>query len=242
MIQEILDYCLIKSQLLEFSKEEIMSQFDTATKYGAWIEVLYFLSMDDDFLISDDLVFKKARDIVREMRFEYKEKNIGNLSNGLIEYFNVYDSLPEAVITELKAEWGAKEAKLHNLPSGEYKIEELLEYIKYDHYYISYLFSDTMEVRVNPSHVVSSISYLINKCPNIFEMLKKEEDSSVEESFYKAISLIEFCTKIESTATRKTRKRAKNLLENMLAMDESFVGKKSCQLKLRKNNNQKKTN
>lgn len=255
MILEILDYCLIKSQLLEFDKDEIIAQFTDEESQELWYSVLYNLALEDDFLISDSSVFEKAREIIGRTRFNYKDnKVIKGMANDLIDYFNTYASLPSETATQLRAEWGNSEATLHGLPSGTYRTCDLLEYAKYDHYYISYLFSnEETQVRVNPSHAIASISYLINKFPDVFKNptanastssnQDKElfEDINGEEAYHRALLIATFCSQRKSGAHGKTRKQAKVLLEKLLEMDpnedkNSFTN--NYQVMIKKNKDQ----
>lgn len=231
MILEILDYCLIKSQLLEFSEEEIMAQFTDQDSQELWYSVLYNLTVDDDFLISDSSVFDKAREIIGRTRFNYDNKKIKGMANDLIDYFNTYASLPKEDVIPLVAEWGNKEATLHGLPSGVYRSCDLLEYVKYDHYYISYLFdNEETQVRINPTHAIASISYLINKFPDVFKnpvgnVQVSDQDKELlqninrEEAYHRALLIATFCSQLKSKARGKTRRQAKALLDRLLEMD-----------------------
>ena len=253
MILEILDYCLIKSQLLEFDEDEIIAQFTDEESQGLWYSVLYNLTVDDDFLISDSSVFDKAKEIVGRTRFDYNSKEIKGMANDLIDYFNTYASLPRENVIPLVAEWGNKEATLHGLPSGTYRSCDLLEYVKYDHYYLSYLFNnDETQVRVNPKHAIASISYLINRFPNVFknpagnaEISDKDrellENMDGEEAYHRALLITTFCSQLKSGARGKVRKQAKILLDRLLEMDpneneNSFT--ENYQMVIKKNKDQ----
>lgn len=232
MILEILDYCLIKSQLIEFSKEEIIEQFCDQESQEFWYSVLYNLSTNDDFLISDSSVFEKAREIIGSTRFSYPSDKIKELANDFIHYFNIYLSTSKDTFISLRTDWGNREADLHGLPSGTYKTCELLEYIKYDYYYISYLFNpDESSIRINPKHAIASIFYLIHVFPDVFkdpsgnslpssnqnrELLEKIDKN---EAYHKALLVVTFCSQIRSGANRKTRRQAKILLNQLLEMD-----------------------
>lgn len=231
MILEILDYCLIKSQLIEFSKEEIIEQFCSQESQELWYSALYNLTIDDLFLISDSSVFEKARRIIEDTRFSYSSDKIKAIANEFIRYFNTYLSASKDTSTLLRAEWGQREANLHGLPSGTYKTCELLEYIKYDYYYISYLFNnDEDSVRINPKHAVASIYYLIRVFPDAFKdpsgnVLSSDKNQELlenidkENAYHKALLIVTFCSQIRSGANRKTRRQAKILLDQLLEMD-----------------------
>jgi len=231
MILEILDYCLIKSQLIEFSKEKLIEQFIDQESQELWYSVLYNLSVDDDFLISDSSVFEKIRLIIESTRFSYPSDKIKEIANEFIRYFNIYLSASRDTSISLRAEWGTREANLHGLPSGTYKTCELFEYIKYDYYYISYLFNnDEDHVQINPKHAIASIYYLIHIFPDVFKdptgkVLLGEQDQELlekidkESAYHKALLIATFCSQIRSGANRKTRRQAKILIDQLLEME-----------------------
>jgi len=227
MILEILDYCLIKSQLIEFSEEEIIEQLDTESTLELWYSVLYNLVLKDDFPISDSTIFEKARNIIGNTKSQYpKNQNIRQMANDLINYFNTYASLPKEAKQVLHNDWMKKEASLHQLPYWVCTKELLLDYIKYDYYYLAYLFSNQENAKISPSHMVASIFYLINKQPEVFKdptngkLISKDDQELMDEinpeiSFQKALALATYCANRKTKSNWYTRKFSKKLIKNL---------------------------
>lgn len=227
MILEILDCCLIKKQLIELNEEDILNIYATEHEIENMYNILYSIaSSGDSFLISDFRIIKKIRYIIGKTRFEYKNSQIKGMANSLIEYFNTYESLSKEKYYAILAQWGSEEATMHHLTKGVYYTKDVLDYIKFDYNYISYLFDNKESIDVIPTYAIASIYYLIEKFPEVFrnpagQHLCSEKDQELlsnmdrELAFYKAQAIAKLCTIAQSRANSRTRRMAKNLVRKL---------------------------
>ncbi|MDE5586992.1 MAG: hypothetical protein K2I72_01315, partial [Bacilli bacterium] len=171
MIQEILGCCWIKRQLFETPEEKIVKLLDTEHEFLYWLTCLNKLVNEENFLTSDPKVFEKARNILREKRFEFKNPDIISLCNSILKYCSEYDALPQNVKYGLQREWVSKEAQARDLPILYRGPSAILNSNAQDYQNLMILLNVSEEAHFtfNSFHMQSTITWLINKHPEIFQ-------------------------------------------------------------------------
>ncbi len=218
MTPEILDYCLTKARLIEFSTEEILETLQTEEDLECFCHSLANVIDSDDFLLAEESLLNKVRGIVREKRFVYpKNSSLTAYFNKFVEFYNYASCQSEETIRELQGNWLEEEVLARNLPriSIGYTVNDLLQYVKYDYYYMAMLISDVGNIELRASRFLATVYWTLRLFPEFFE----ENPEAID----KAIAFTTFCQEKESGARRKTRKTAKVLLEELESMTENEV-------------------
>ena len=214
MTQEILDCLLIKAQLLEYKASELLEIIQTEEDIEKYFATLLKVFQKDDFMLIDNSLLAKAREIVQERRFVYmKNPNICRYANELLSLLNTYQSMSLKETIPLKREWLVSEIMNHDLPVALYGISEVLECIKYDYYYMACLVENETNIEIHSSKVVATVSWLLNTYPEFFT-----ED--IERLTF-AKTMVEFCSTKGALGTKQSRKIAKRVLEKLNNLQET---------------------
>lgn len=174
MIQEILDYLLIKSQFLILSKEELLEKVRDEDYLEIYCDIICGIIENEYFFYTSDELMEKLQAIVYEKRFaNTHSKELIVDFNIIVDAINNYKSMTDSDKMLLRAEWIKQEANTRKLPYRKfpgYLVEDIYPMIKSDSFYIENLVKEETCMDIyNPVYFLSSINLLCNKYSSIFK-------------------------------------------------------------------------
>lgn len=204
MTQEILDYCLTKAKLLALSTEEILESVKTKEQLECWCASVIDVIECDCFLMVDQSMLLKIRDVVSEKRFLYPDDPFFcHCFNEIIDFYNSSMNQDEDTVDDMTREWLQEEIIARQLPRNYmgYSVTGLLAFNYLDYGYLEMLLTDEEIVEFSAFPFLSTLNWVLSLFPEFFEENKEALD--------KARNLLAFCEDRKSGTERKLRKVAK---------------------------------
>lgn len=173
MIQEILDYLLIKNELLTLSIEDILSKLDDEQLLEKYCRLISKMSKEEDFLYTNDGLIEKVQSIIHEKRFSCKHsKEIVDNMNELLDYVHNYKKLTNDEKILIRQKWLKEEKEnrklpLRNLP-GFYRISDIYDLITKDYECLIRLSPENFFSPFIKLHQLSTINWVCTKYPKFF--------------------------------------------------------------------------
>ncbi len=218
MIQEILDYLLIKSQFILCTEEELLEKVKDEKILEIYCDIICTIIENENFFYTDEKLMKKLDTIVREKRFEGRHKNELIVDfNIIVETINKYKTLSESDKIIITANWIDEEAKARDIPFRKFPgctVDVIHNYIKYESYYTRLLFTDDIEVEVEyPLYLLGTINLLCNRYPDI--IIQNVDAAERCTSILLLMKDVYKKTIIANSMIRKTLKRLEKVSENI---------------------------
>lgn len=174
MIQEILDYLLIKKELLTLSKEEILAKLDNEDTLALYCKMISEMSKQDAFLYTHTELMQKVQAIVYEKRFSCKHsKEVIDNMNDLLDYVHKYRTLSDSEKCLLRRHWVKEEKESRKLPLRKfpgfyYTIGDIYELIRHDYDSLRILSGDFLTTPFNKLFQLSTINWICSNYSKTF--------------------------------------------------------------------------
>lgn len=171
MIQEILDYLLIRSFLINSSEEEIIGVIETEENFAYILNSIYELMQEENFIFTSHFLCHKVQAFINKYRFDYiKNKEYCEKMNYIIDRFNEYNAMSDHRKKVIVNDWIEEEVKARELPRLYKNVYSLINLISSDMKYFQGMISvgEPFEID-NVIEYVSLINIMMNKFSNIFE-------------------------------------------------------------------------
>jgi len=172
MIQEILDYLLIKKELLTLTTEEMLDKLNNEEILAHYCGIISKMSKEDLFLYTDDELMLKVQAIVYEKRFSNKHsKELIDNMNEMLDYTHNYRTLTEYEKMLIRCNWIKEEKESRKLPlrklSYTYTINDIYQLICYDYDSLKVLVGDFSAEFFNKLFELSTINWTCSNYPEI---------------------------------------------------------------------------
>ncbi len=233
MIQEILDYLLIRSTLVNSTSQEIIENTDDKAIFSYLVHAISSLMQQEDFLLVDPSFPEKVSDLIQFYRFDYnQEKDLNSEMNYIIGRLSDYKKMSFNRKQKLIQDWINQETKNRDLPKYSGK-ENLLGLISLDGYYFCQMISiqQTFEIE-NAVEYLSILNIIHNKFPDFFK-----QDLSFVELNREICNHIQSSYQLPRFVLKMNRRILKKLNENYAIDSEiqkQIQGKMTYQLIKRK--------
>lgn len=171
MIQEILDYLLIRSVLLNSTSEEMINTINDTKTFPYIIKNINLLMQQEDFILLDKSLQYKVVDILQKFRFDYiKDKEVNDQMNYIIDRLKTYKEMSYDRKRYLVNEWIKQEAKTRELPWYYHTIKNLVSLISLDMYYFQRMIVTDEPFEIdNVVEYLSLLNIILNKFPDCFQ-------------------------------------------------------------------------
>ena len=137
MTQEILDYLLIRSLLVNSSSDEIIEQVSDKESFSYFINNVSMLIEEEDFLILSPVLQDRVGDVLYKYRFTYnKEKEFNEQMNYIIGRLQDYHLMSDERKSFIIDSWVENESNVRELPKRYRNINDLLTLISLDTAYL----------------------------------------------------------------------------------------------------------
>lgn len=170
MTQEILDYLLIRSLLVNSSSDEIIEQVSDKESFSYFINNVSMLIEEEDFLILSPVLQDRVGDVLYKYRFTYnKEKEFNEQMNYIIGRLQDYHLMSDERKSFIIDSWVENESNVRELPKRYRNINDLLTLISLD---TAYLIGITSMENIEVKSIIeysSLINIIINKFPDVLE-------------------------------------------------------------------------
>jgi len=171
MIQEILDYLLIRSFLLNSNEKEIIDSVTNEEEFAYVLNNIYNLMQEEDFVLISSHLSDKVLSFISKYRFDYiKNKDYCDKMNYIIGRLHNYKNMSIDRKKYIVNNWIEEESKTRGLPKCYQNGEDLFSLISLDMKYLMGMISIGEEfVITNVVEYVSLINIIMNKFPECFE-------------------------------------------------------------------------
>lgn len=169
MIQEILDYLLIRSLLINSTTEEIIEEIKDKDSFYYIVESIDKLMQEEDFLFVLSEYNEKTLDIVSHYRFDYnKDKELNDKMNYIIGRLKQLREISPERKKYIIDNWLEEEWKNRELPKKYQNIDDIVYLVSLDASYLIGIISlSQMEIK-SVIEYSSLINIIINKFPDFF--------------------------------------------------------------------------
>jgi len=172
MIQEILDYLLIKKELLTLNTEEILNKLSNEETLELYCRNISKMSKEEVFLYTDDGLMQKVSAIVYEKRFSNKHsKEIIDNMNEILDYIHKYRTLSNEEKLLIQYNWIKEEKESRRVPLRKvpflYNLGDIYELIRNDYDSLKILSGDFLTNPFNKLFELSTINWICSNYPTI---------------------------------------------------------------------------
>ena len=191
MIQEILDYLLIKAHFILCTDEEILEKVKDEQMLEIYCDNICRILANETFFYTDKKIMEKLETFVYKKRFEgnHKKETIVDF-NIMVDAVQKYKKLSDSDKIQNTVEWINKEAEVRNLPFRRfpgYNLEAIYNCISNESYYAKMFLLDDCNLEVyDPIYILTTINLLCNCYPQVLE-----EDLMIISRCYASILLVE---------------------------------------------------
>lgn len=170
MIQEILDYLLIRCLLLNSTSKEIIEKIQDKETFYYIIDSIYKLMQEENFVFALSEYNNKTSDVVNSYRFNYnKDKELNDKINYIIGRLQEFRSMSKGRKKDVIDNWIQEESQSRNLPKCYQNIQNLVDLVSLDIAYFQGMITvDEPFIVESVVEYVSLINIIINKYPECF--------------------------------------------------------------------------
>ena len=170
MIQEILDYLLIRNLLYNSDSEELIAVVETKENFVYILDNIYLLMQEENFVFLSPHLVMNVSAFIQKYRFDYnKEKEINDKMNYIIERLNDYRHMSSKRKELVIQDWILQESENRNLPLCYRNLTSVLGLISLDAFYFLNMVSIKEPFQIECLvEYLSIINIIINKFPQCF--------------------------------------------------------------------------
>ncbi len=182
-MDDFINVICLRNQLLVVPTDEFVEKHREEERFLSFLDTLAVLTMIDSafFLFSDELI-EKAKAVIFEYRFNYKDTNIVEAINQAILYFNTIRNYDESCKKLLKNGYLGYQEDCRKITIEDEN--QFLELLAFDAVVYFALAEDKMDiVGDDDAFFLASINYLIESIPELFndEEIKNRAMKKLEE-------------------------------------------------------------
>lgn len=182
-MNDFINVICLRNQLLVVPTEEFVEMHRDEEKFLSFLDTLSVLITIDSafFLFSDELI-EKAKDVIADNRFNYKDKNIVEVINQAISYFNNIKNYDESYKNLLKNGYLGYQEDCRKATIEDEMF--LLDTLAFDAVVYFALAEDRMDlIDDSDALFLASVNYLIESIPELFndEVIKTRALNKLEE-------------------------------------------------------------
>lgn len=204
MTQEILDYCLIKANLILLPTEQILESLKTKEQLENWCLAVISVIESDHLFMIDQKSLLKIKDVISKNRFLYPhDPLLCCCFNKIIDFCNVAMNQDQKTLYDMTSNWLQEEIIIRQLPriSSGYSVNDLLVFNQYDYCYLVMLLTGEKMTEFSAFPFLSTLNWVLNMFPEFF--------TENPEVLHRAHDLLTFCEDRKSGTEKKLRKVAK---------------------------------
>ncbi len=169
MTQEILDYLLIRSALVNNTSQKIIQEIKDKEEYSYLVNNISQLMQKEDFLLLQDDFPDKVSDIIQSHRFEYNyDKKLNEEINYIIDRLKQYQIMTLNHKKELINSWVKQESENRKLPKIYHNSNALLYLISLDAFYFNQMIDGNFIIQ-NIIEYLSLVNIIMNEFSTVFE-------------------------------------------------------------------------
>lgn len=218
MIQEILDYLLIKAQFILMSSDELLENMKEETNFEIYCDIICNVIEHENFFNSSPELIAKLTDIIHQKKFDgvHKKETIVDL-NKMLEIVNRYKTMTDYEKYLCSITWLKQQTEIRKLPYRKldyYNLENIYQFIFNEKYYAQLILNQQSGEIFNPFYALSTINMLINDFPQVF----KDGDCF---SYAYSLSLL-LQEKIYKSKYRIYSKMAKNTMHSLEQLEQEL--------------------
>lgn len=170
MIQEILDYLLIRSLLYNSDADELIEAIKEKEDFTYVLDNIHMLMQEENFIfVAPHLVFNVS-ELITKYRFDYiKNKELNDKMNDIIGRLNDYKYMSDKRKQYIINNWIEEESNNRNLPLCYRNLTMLLGMISLDTAYFQGMINIDKSFDIGyVIEYVSIINIIMNKFPECF--------------------------------------------------------------------------
>lgn len=181
---DFINVLCLKNQLLNVDEEKLMEVYQDYNNYMTFLDsVVVLTQIDSAFLLYKDMFSKKIEQIIGIHRYNTKDSNVRAVINDIIGYLNSIKTYSPNYRNLLKDSYKSYH---ENVRKTYFKnSDELLYSMGYDAVVYAAITEDDMNLINQDDMFLSSINYLLETIPSIFD------DPKVRERTLKKIDKLE---------------------------------------------------
>lgn len=174
MIQEILDYLLIKSHFILCTEEELLEKVEDERMLEIYCDNICRILEQEKFFYTSDELIEKLEAIVYKKRFDGKHsKELIVDFNIMIDAINQYKKLSSSDKILLGAKYIDEEVKIRNMPFRRfpgYTLNAIYDCIKNESYYAKILLQKECDLAIyDPLYLLTTVNLLCNRYPEALQ-------------------------------------------------------------------------
>lgn len=174
MIQEILDYLLIKAQFVCMTEEELLSRMSNEDSLKIYLDIICGIMEQDVFFFTSEHITNKLEKVINKTRFEspHDAQTVQDF-NEIIGAINFYNKISVSERQFISKEWINEQVQKRKLlfsKSNYYDLDCIYQFIKDDYVYAKYLLalSNNDFIIHNPFSFLGTVNYIIDQFPLVF--------------------------------------------------------------------------
>lgn len=170
MIQEIFDYLLIRSTLVNSTSQEIIENANDKEIFSYFVHTISSLMQQEDFILMDKSLQEKVSDFIQFYRFDYNtNKDLNQEMNYIIGRLCDYKNMSINNRKILMNNWLKQETVYRGLPWYFSTKENIFHLISLDIFYLNGMFLMNGKFEIdNVIEYLSLINIILNKFPEYF--------------------------------------------------------------------------
>lgn len=251
MIQEILDYLLIKAHFILLTEEELLKNVETEEYLQIYCDKICEILSHDNFFYTNPEFMKKIEAILSHKRFEGRHNHKLTMDfNDMIEAVRKYKDLAIEEKQEIIHDWIRIEVENRNIPFGKFlklSLSTVYEWITADSYYAMLLLQNNQCTIENSFSLLSTINLLTTVYPVIFVSLDSDTEAEKQTKIegllkcYACVGIVEEMMKDDKKLSfskyilKKYLKTTRTNVEKVMECTKMELEEESIQLKKTKN-------
>lgn len=164
MIQETLDYLLIRNLLACCSSEQIIETIDCKETFSYFVKNVAKIMEQENFIFLTQELLDKVANTIYKYRFDYnKEKEINNNMNYIIDRIRDYKEMSISRKNYIKYSWAKEEWENRELPKKYQDLKTMIKMVVNDGTYIYSMLSSAEFCIQDIVQYLSIINFILNK-------------------------------------------------------------------------------